>query len=221
LISGCEEVKLNFGEVLCAQDDRIRHVYFPTGGFISLIVERFHGAGLEVGLVGIEGAVGVTLALAVDVAPMRAFVQGSGSALRMEAARFSRELERSPALRRAVNLYLYVLMSQLAQMSTCTRFHDVQARLARWLLMTRDRANSDGFYLTQEFIASMLAVRRVGVTHAATLLKKRGLVRYSRGWMTILDGRRLEEVACPCYSTAKDTYTRVMRRHTAVAGNTH
>jgi CRP-like cAMP-binding protein len=210
LTSGCEEIELEFGDVLCAQGAGVRHVYFPTGGFISLLVDSPHGPALEVGLVGTEGAVGLTLALGVNVAPVRAFVQGSGSALRMETARFSRELARSAALRRTVNRYLYVLMSQLAQMTPCTRFHLVEARLARWLLMTRDRANSDEFHLTQEFIASMLGVRRAGVTRAASLLQKRGLVRYSRGRMIILDGRRLEGLSCPCYAIANDTYARFM-----------
>jgi CRP-like cAMP-binding protein len=206
----CEPIELRLGEVLCEQGARLRHVYFPTGAFISLISAIDDRPRLELGLIGTEGMLGITLLLDVDVAPLQGLVQGSGSALRMEAARFSRELKRSRALQRALNSYLYVLMSQLAQMAACTRFHLVEARLARWLLMTRDRAHSDDFYLTQEFIAYMLGVRRVGISRAARILQKRKLIRYARGNVTVLDGRGLEAMSCGCYAVARDLYDRHM-----------
>jgi len=210
-LAACESVDLRFGSVLCRQRTRIRHVYLPTGSVISLLSQVDGRPGLEVGLVGAEGAVGIALALGVSTAPVSLVVQGSGPALRIEAARFGAELDHSSALRDAVSRYIYVFISQLAAMAPCARFHMVEARLARWLLMTRDRAASDDFYLTQEFIAYMLGVRRVGVTRAARMLRARRLVSYSRGYINILDVRGLEAASCSCYATGRDTYTRLMR----------
>jgi CRP-like cAMP-binding protein len=199
------------GTVLCRQRTRIRHVYFPTGSVISLLSHVDGRPGLEVGLVGAEGAVGIALALGVNTAPVTLVVQGSGTALRIGAARFAAELARSAALRGAMARYLYVFVSQLAAMAPCARFHMVEARLARWLLMTRDRVASDDFYLTQAFMAYMLGVRRVGVTRAAGVLRARRLVSYSRGYVNILDVPGLEAVSCSCYATGRDIYTRFMR----------
>lgn len=215
LLAACQPVEMQFGSVLCPQYGRIRHVYFPTGGFISLLTQLGNRSGLEVGLVGAEGAVGLTLALGVPLAPVRAVVQGAGSALRIEAARFVALLDRSPVLRSTISRYMFVFLSQLAVTATCTRFHTVEARLARWLLMTRDQAGSDRFYLTQQFMAYMLGVRRVGVTRAARELRARRLVSYSRGSINIVDVRGLKDASCSCYASTKDSYTRFMRPNRA------
>ncbi len=205
----CEPVDLVFGEILCQPDEPFNHVYFPLKGFISLVTPMRGHQPLEMGLIGDEGMLGATLVLGVNAVPLRALVQGSGSALRMTATDLRSALHGSPALLRTLNRYLYVLMAQLSQTTACTRFHEVEARLARWLLMTHDRAHADHFHLTHDFLANMLGVRRSGITIAAGALQKQKFIRYTRGDISILDRKGLESASCECYEAVLDDYARL------------
>jgi CRP-like cAMP-binding protein len=206
LLAACESVQLDLGTVLCEPGETTRHVYFPNDCSISLVTAVQGEPGLEVGMVGREGMLGAHLALGVSAAPMHALVQGAGTARRVAAAPFRRALSGSKALHLALTRYVYVLMTQLATSSACTRFHHVGPRLARWLLMTQDRAHSDTFHLTHEFLAHMLGVRRVGITGAASDLQRHGLIRYHRGNITVLDRSGLEAAACGCYAADRRAY---------------
>jgi CRP-like cAMP-binding protein len=205
LLAGLEPVRLTYGEVLYEPGEQMRHVYFPSDCVVSLLTVVEGHRALEVGLVGREGMVGSRLALGITTASVRALVQGTGTAVRMESARFLRELHRNPALQRALLHFTDALMIQVTQTAACNRFHMVAARLARWLLMTRERLPSSEFHLTQEFLADMLGVRRAGVTAAASALQRRKLIRYRRGTITILDQQGLEASSCSCYQHVKVT----------------
>lgn len=209
ILLGCEPVDLEFGEILCEPDHPYRHVYFPLTGYISTVASVSNHQPLEIRLVGNEGMLGATMALGMNEVPLRAVVQGSGTALRMTAVQLRREMRASPHLRRMLRRYLYVLLAQLSQTTACTQFHEIEARLARWLLLTHDRAHADHFHLTHEFLADMLGVRRSGITIAAGALQKRNLIGYTRGEISVLDRGGLEAASCECYEAGMEDYDKV------------
>ena len=203
-----EPVTLKFGQLLYEPGKPIRHVYFPVDCLISLLTAVDRRRSLEVGMVGSEGMAGMPFILGIGVSGVRAIVQGGGRALRMASAPFRIEFDRNRPLRDALFRYTYALMAQISQTAACNRFHESDARLSRWLLMTRDRVGSDDFLLTHEFLAHMLGMRRVGVTEAASELRRRKLIAYSRGKIQILDVSGLKASACSCYQIVKTVFDR-------------
>jgi CRP-like cAMP-binding protein len=210
ILKRCEPTELVFGTTLCEPSQPFQHVYFPLSGFISLLITIDGHQPLETALIGNEGMLGATLALGVNTAPECAVVQGAGTALRMTVAQCQMELRNSTSLLRIFNRYLYVQIAQLSQTGACTHFHKIEPRLVRWLLMTHDRAHADHFYLTHEYLADMLGVRRSSITIAAGALQRRNLISYSRGEITILDRKGLEAASCECYDIMSDHYARLL-----------
>jgi len=203
LLPGLKRIPLNFGEVLYEPGDTIKHVYFPNDSIVSLLAAMPERSTLEVGMVGNEGFAGLPIFMGVNVSQTRALVQGAGSAMRMTSVTARHEANRLGALHRLLHRYSHSRLTQVSQSAACNRFHTVDARLARWLMMTSDRLGLDQFRLTQDFMSNMLGVRREGVNKAAGTLQRAKLIRYSRGMLTILDRRRLEANSCECYAIIK------------------
>lgn len=206
LLGQCETVHMTFGERLAEKAMEINHVFFPLTGFVSLVIQIDGHRPLELNIIGNEGMLGAELGLGTSSAPYTSVVQGSGTALRMTASAFSNQLDSSPALRKICNRYFYILVEQLAQSIACNSFHEVSQRLARWLLMTHDRAGRDDLQLTHAFLASMLGVRRSAVTIAAGNLQQQKLIYYSRGRIHVISRDGLEAIACGCYAAGIKAY---------------
>lgn len=210
LLALCEPVDLVLSNVVCASGETPAYAYFPVNGIISLVTAIDGKPVLEVGMVGREGMVGAELVLGVLRSPLHAVVQGPGKAWRVRSSDFRRELARNPGLRKCLDRYLYVLMAQLGCSAACLRFHLIGPRLARWLLMMQDRAHSNRFHVTHEFLAYMLGVRRVGITSAASHLQRESLIEYRRGELIVLDRNGLEAAACGCYAADQLTYSALL-----------
>jgi CRP-like cAMP-binding protein len=201
-------VPLPRGSVLCESGERLRRVYFPEAGAVSLVTVFEDGSTAEMATVGREGVVGIGALLGGEHAFGRHVVAVPGSALAVEASRFQSVLRENGALRAACETYAQAFLAHLLQNVACNAIHKVDQRCARWLLMCHDQAEGDSFELTQEYLAEMLGVRRSTVTVVAGSLQGEGLIHYRRGAMTVLDRRGLETTACECYQIVRDTYER-------------
>jgi CRP-like cAMP-binding protein len=206
LLALCDQVPLGLGEVLCEQGARAEFAYFPTEGFISQVVDVAGKPPLEVGLVGFEGMLGIGLALNVVHSPLQAVVRRAGMAWRISAEALASELSSDSALQRVLSRYACVLINQLGTHAGCLRFHLIEHRLARWLLMAQDRARADQFHVTHEFLAAVLGVRRVSITTAAGALQRDGLIKYQHGEVTVVDRSALEARVCTCYASDQAAY---------------
>lgn len=198
-LSACEPFEMQSGATLCDVDTPYQHAYFPTSGLISLVSVLSDHSPLEMALVGQDGMLGATLVLGIGTVPIRAVVHAPGIALRITAARLQRQLRDSPALRKILNRYLYLRLVELSLVGGCIRYHRIEQRLARALLLADDREQDGQFYLTHGYLADMLGVRRSSITIAAGDLQDRELISYTRGSITILDRSGLEGMSCECY----------------------
>jgi CRP-like cAMP-binding protein len=203
-----ERVELPVGMVLHEPDERISHVYFPAQGVVSMVCST-EGGTVEVGTVGNEGLAGLPVLLYADRTPTKAFMQVAGNGSRLSAERFRAAVRELPLLERVLFRYAQALFDQVAQSAACNRLHSLEQRCARWLLMTADRVQDTDLPLKQQFIAEMLGVHRPAVTLAAGALQQAGIIRYSRGKVTVLDRRRLEAASCPCYAVVRRSFERV------------
>jgi CRP-like cAMP-binding protein len=198
-----QNVSLKYEETLYSRNEKIAFVYFPNSGMISLLTAVEDDLTLEVGLIGKEGMAGITLFLGVEISTKKAIVQGEGRAMRMSAQDFVDECESHTALHPILRRFIHTRLSQVSQSAACYRFHPIEARLGRWLLMTSDRMETDEFEITQEFLSNMLGVRREAVNKAVVLLEHQGLIRHSRGHIAIFDRPGLESATCICYEIMK------------------
>jgi CRP-like cAMP-binding protein len=204
LLPALEPVELPAGKVLYDITDAVRDAYFPLSGMVSLLALTEGGDTIEIGMVGDEGVVGLPAIMRAYKTPCRVSVQIRGRAMRIKSDSLRAEFSRCGPLQDVLLRYTYVLLTQISQSAVCNHFHTVEQRLSRWLLVTRDRVHSDEFLLTQEVISHMLGIPRTNVTMHAGVLQQQGLIRYSRGRITIVDVRGLEEAGCECYRTVKD-----------------
>ena len=210
LLPHLESVDLPLGMVVFESGDKLQHLYFPTGGIVSLLYAMESGASTEIAVIGNEGVVGIALFMGGESTPSRAVVQSVGQGFRMKASVLKTEFERGGRLQYLLLRYTQALIAQMTQTAVCNRHHSVDQQLCRWLLLSLDRLPGNELKMTQELIANMLGVRREGVTKAAGKLQEAGLIRYSRGRITVLDRVRLEQRVCECYAVVKKEMDRLL-----------
>lgn len=210
LFSHLEHVPLPLGQVLYESGESVRHVYFPTDSIVSLLNVTESGACAEISVVGNEGLVGISLFMGGESTPSRAVVQSSGYGYRLQGQRLKDEFNRHGELLVLMLRYTQALITQMSQTAVCNRHHSIDQQLCRWLLLSLDRLPGNQLTMTQELIANMLGVRREGVTEAAGKLQRQGVIEYSRGHITVLNRKRLEQMSCECYAVVKKETDRLL-----------
>ena len=212
LIPHLKLVPMPLGRVLYESGDVMRHVYFPTDCIVSLLYVMENGASAEISIVGNEGLIGIALFMGGETTPSRAIVQSAGYAYRLIGRELKEEFHRNGQMQLLLLRYTQALITQMAQTAVCNRHHSVDQQLCRWLLLSLDRLSSNKLTMTQELIANMLGVRREGVTEAAGKLQKLGVIRYSRGQITVLDREKMEQLCCECYEVVRKETDRLSLR---------
>ncbi|MGI9025864.1 MAG: Crp/Fnr family transcriptional regulator [Burkholderiaceae bacterium] len=210
LLGHFEEVEMSLGQVLYESGEQLRHLYFPTTLIASLLFVTQNGSSTELAVAGREGAIGVALFMGGNSTNSRAIVQSAGMAIALPAAAMEEEFERGGALQWILLRYTQALITQMAQTAVCNRHHTLDQQLCRWLLISIDRLSSNKLRMTQQLIADMLGVRREGVTEAAGKLQTNGAITYSRGEITVIDRRLLEERVCECYGVVNKEYNQLL-----------
>lgn len=205
-----EPIELPLSHVLYESEATLSHVYFPTTAIVSLLYVMQNGSSAEIAIIGNEGLVGISLLLGGESTPSRAVVQSAGHGFRMKAQKIKKEFSRSIPVLHVLLRYTQALLTQMAQTAVCNRHHTLEQQLCRSLLLSLDRVQGNEIAMTQELIANMLGVRREGVTEAAGKLQKAGLIRYSRGHISVLDREGIEKVTCECYAVVKKEYDRLL-----------
>jgi len=211
-----EPAEMPLGQVLHESGSPMAHVYFPTTSIVSLLYVLQNGASAEIAVVGNEGLVGVSLFMGGETTPSRAVVQSAGRGYRLKSHQLKSEFERAGPIMHLLLRYTQALITQMSQTAVCNRHHSLDQQLCRWLLLSLDRLSGNALVMTQELIANMLGVRREGVTEGALKLQLAGLIRYSRGHITILDRKGLEQRTCECYAVVKREYDRLLPARVAV-----
>ncbi|MDX1678423.1 Crp/Fnr family transcriptional regulator [Arsukibacterium sp.] len=210
LLPHMELVEMPLGKVLYESGDVLRHVYFPVNCIVSLLYAMENGSSAEISVVGFEGLIGVALFLGGESTTSRGIVQSAGYAYRLPGQRMKDEVNRHGDLLVLILRYSQTLITQMAQTAVCNRYHSIEQQLCRWLLLSLDRLKGSHLVMTQELIATMLGVRREGVTEAAGHLQKMGVIEYSRGKIHVINRARLEQLSCECYAVVKKESDRLL-----------
>jgi len=210
IASQLEFVQMPLGTVLYESGDKMSHVYFPTTAIVSLLYIMENGGTAEIGIAGNNGLIGMALYMGGETTSSRAVVQRAGEAVRLKAADVRAEFARGGLFQNLLLRYTQSLMTQISQTAVCNRLHNIQQQLCRWLLINHDQLPADKLVMTHDLIANMLGVRREGVTQAAGSLQEMGVIKYSRGTITILDRKGIERIACECYQVVSDEYDRLL-----------